>query len=497
VTSHSAPLRRALLLVAALALAAGSIATAPAPAAAATAYTASLGVHGGARWTVRTSVYVNLKATTAGTWKQQLWSGTCTAPQSRLATLVSVVVPPGRTAFAKTTPFRSTIASAGGVTLRLSHGATTYCAAFVKPLPTGTSSGLHGVDLVGMEMGWTDWSQATGPVADTNYPVFDERLIDYLASKHVAILMFLFSWEGMQSQLNGPIPAANAGNYKAYFDNYKRIVDYATGRGLKVVIAPWQAGADGGIAGPTWRGQLVGSAAVPVSAFTDFWSKLATIFKDNPNVWYRLITEPHDMSTMQWWTTAQAAVTAIRATGAAQRILVPGTDYAGASQWTENWYDTAEPQRSNAYGWLNANGPGQPLSDPLNNTIAEVHTYLDTDEGGVSAEITSVTAAREHLQPAVDEARARGYQLFLGEIGMYASRTTNDGHPASDAWRDFVAYANANTDVLLGWTWWAAGNPGWWDDPDSHDGGHYALTPTNGDTFSGDTVNMNMIENDF
>ena len=80
---------------------------------------------------------------------------------------------------------------------------------------------------------------------------------------------------------------------------------------------------------------------------------------------------------------------------------------------------------------------------------------------------------------------------------MYASRRTDDGHPALDAWRDFIAYANANTDVLLGWTWWAAGAPGWWDDPDSHDGGHYALTPTNGETYAGDTVNMKMIEGDF
>ena len=71
------------------------------------------------------------------------------------------------------------------------------------------------------------------------------------------------------------------------------------------------------------------------------------------------------MSTMQWWTTAQAAVNAIRATGATQRILVPGTDYTGASQWTENWYDTAVPARSNAYGWLNASGVGQPLHDPV------------------------------------------------------------------------------------------------------------------------------------
>jgi endoglucanase len=190
-------------------------------------------------------------------------------------------------------------------------------------------------------------------------------------------------------------------------------------------------------------------------------------------------------------------VTAIRATGATQTILVPGNDYTAASQWTDSWYDTAPVQRSNAFGWLNASGPGQPLQDPRNNTVVEVHTYLDTDEGGSTAEITSFTAARQHVAVAVGEARARGYKLFVGEIGMYAGQVTNDGRPASAAWADFVAYTQANQDVIVGWTWWAAGEPGWWDDVAANGGGHYSVTPTNGATYTGDTVNMTMIRGAF
>jgi endoglucanase len=464
---------------------------------AATSYTVGLGSHGAARWTVGTSVFVNLKAMTAGTWKQELWSGTCASPSTRLVALSNLVVPTSRT-LSKTTTLKTVPATAGGVVLRLTRSTTVICGAFLKPLPPPAPGSIrHGVDLVGMEMNWSLFSAGTGPVADTNYPVFDTREIDYLASKHASVLMFTFSWEGMQNQLFGPIPASTTGNFKAYFDNYKRIVDYATGRGIQVIVAPWQSDRDGGIAGAAWRGELIGGVDVSNAAFADFWTRMANIFKDNPLVGYRLITEPHDIGTMQWWTAAQAALTAIRATGSTQTLYVPGTDYTAASQWTENWYDPAQPQRSNAYGYLNANGPGQPLLDPLGKTVVEVHTYLDMDEGGVTAEITSVTAAREHLAVAVGEARARGYKLFLGEIGMYAKATTNDGHPASDAWRDFVNYFNANIDVLKGWTWWAAGAPGWWDDPDSDDGGHYAVTPTNGTTFTGDTVNMDMIEGDF
>ena len=52
---------------------------------ASTSYTASLGAHGGTRWTLSQSVYVNLKAMTPGIWKQQLWSGTCAQPTLRTA----------------------------------------------------------------------------------------------------------------------------------------------------------------------------------------------------------------------------------------------------------------------------------------------------------------------------------------------------------------------------------------------------------------------------
>jgi endoglucanase len=483
--------------VVALALVLLAAALAPASASGATSYTASLGTHGGARWTVGTSVYVNLKAMTPGVWKQQLWSGTCAAPVARIVALPSLVVPATRT-LAKTTSVGAIAAPTAGLVLRLLRGTAVVCGVFLRPgSPPPGGGSARGVNLVGMEMGWADFDRATGPLEGTNYPAFDPRLIDYLAGRGVNTLMFLFSWEGMQSELFGPIPAAPAGNYRTYFDNYQRIVNYATGKGLRVVIAPWNALADGGIGGATYRGELVGSAAVPVAAFTDFWTKMANAFRGNPNVWFRLIAEPHDMSTMQWWTAAQAAVTAIRATGATQTILVPGNDYTAASAWTDNWYDTAPVQRSNAFGYLNANGPGQPLSDPRNNTIVEVHTYLDTDEGGSTPEITSVTAARQHLSVAVGEARARGYKLFVGEIGMYAGQVTNDGRPASAAWADFVAYTLANADIIVGWTWWAAGEPGWWDDVAANGGGHYAVTPTNGDTYTGDTVNMTMIRGSF
>jgi endoglucanase len=354
---------------------------------------------------------------------------------------------------------------------------------------------LRGTNLMGMEMAYQTCDQPGGPVAGSNYPQHDERLIDYFSAKRMTTLRFLFSWECMQPVLGGPIPAEANGPYRTYFDNYLRIVNYATTvKGMRVIVEPWNTNSSGGAGGARYRGELVGSAAVPTAAFADFWSRMATIFSANPRVEFGLINEPNDMSTMSWFTSAQAAITAIRNTGASQRIYVPGNGYSAASTWTSTFYDTATPQRSNAYGWLNANGPGMPLSDPLDNIVAEVHTYLDADQGGSSTQITSITAAREHLSVALNEAVANGYQIYLGEIGMYAEAVN-----APAAWADFIAFANENSGAggFTGFTWFAAGDPLWWPDVAANGGGHFSISPTSAASYTGDTVNMDMIENDF
>ena len=357
-----------------------------------------------------------------------------------------------------------------------------------------TALRFRGTNLVGMEMAYQVCDQAGGPIEGTNYPRHDERTVDYFAGKRATALRFLFSWECMQPQLNGAIPSAFTANHTLYFNNYKRIVDYATNvRGMTVIVEPWDTNAGGGAGGARYRGNVVGSVAVPTAAFADFWSRMATIFRNNPRVSYGLVNEPNDMSTMSWFASAQAAITAIRATGSTQRIYVPGNGYTAASTWTSNFYDTGVPQRSNAYGWLNANGVGQPLSDPANNIAAEVHTYLDADEGGSTTGITSIDAARLHLQVVVNEAALRGYQVWLGEIGFYANEPL-----APQAWADFVSYFDSQPNTLVGWTWWAGGDPnGWWPDVAANGGGHFSITPTSAATYTGDTVNMDMIEDDF
>jgi len=364
---------------------------------------------------------------------------------------------------------------------------------------------FRGTNLTGMEMNYADFTRAAGPIADTNYPTDDTRLVDYFASKNISAIRFLFSWEAMQADLYGPIPTADTidsgANYQTYFDNYKRIVDYATDvKHMRVVVEPWQADPSGGAGGARFRGDLVGTIAVPNAAFADFWSKMAANFKDNFLVSYGLVNEPNHMATMTWFSAAQAAIDSIRSSGSRQRIYVPGNGYTSASAWTATDYDDGfeNPSRSNAYGWLNANGIGQPLSDPLSNIVIEVHTYVDQDQCGCSPspdEITSPTAARTQIADTLDWANANGAKMYLGEIGMYAGYVAPGGaFAAADAWADFVAYFNANQGPFVGYTWWAGGMPDWWTD--IH-GPHFSISPTDDVNFTGDTIEMQMIENDF
>ena len=106
------------------------------------------------------------------------------------------------------------------------------------------------------------------------------------------------------------------------------MVNYATGKGLKIEIEPHNYGYG--------FGALIGSAQTPNSAFADLWGKLAFHYQSPiPPSCFGLMNEPHDQSASVWLGSANAAIAAIRAAGAvSQEILVPGSYWDGAWTWT-------------------------------------------------------------------------------------------------------------------------------------------------------------------
>ena len=299
------------------------------------------------------------------------------------------------------------------------------------------STSLRGVNLTGAE--WA-YSAGLNPVEGTHYLWVSHQDIDYVASKGVAFVRLLFSWEILQPSLNGDLDVA-------YESSMRDRVTYATSKGLNVMIEP-HGGEHTRFA--RYKGQPVGSVAVPNSAFADLWSRLAALYQGNAQVLFGLMNEPNAMSTVQWFGAAQAALDAIRATGASNLIMVPGNGFSQPSSWNDAWYDTAVAKVSNATGWAT-------LVDPLNNTVVSVHTYFDADGGGGANDIAAPDIIQQRLQPVVDWARAGGFKVHLSEFGANAA---TPGAEAAVA--NAIAYMDANADVLIGWAWWAYGPPSWW-----------------------------------
>jgi endoglucanase len=300
------------------------------------------------------------------------------------------------------------------------------------------STSLRGVNLAGGEWGY---DPTVTPVEGTHYRWVSHQDIDYLASKGVSFGRLLFSWEILQPALNGPFdPSYGA----ALADR----VAYATGKGLHIMIEP-HGGSSTKFA--RYKGNPVGSAAVPNSAFADLWDRLALLHKGNSKVIFGLMNEPNAISTVQWYAAAQAAIDKIRGAGATNLIMVPGNGFSQPLSWNQTYYDTATPAVSNAVGWLT-------LNDPLGNLVASVHTYFDTNAGGTDPnDVVGPNIIGQRLQPVVDWARPLGIKVHLSEFGASASVAG-----AQTAVANAIAYMNANADVIVGWSWWTYGPPSFW-----------------------------------
>ncbi len=187
-----------------------------------------------------------------------------------------------------------------------------------------------------------------------------------------------------------------------------------------------------------YRGQIIGTGAVPLAAFRDFWQRVAAHYRDEAAVWaYGLMNEPHDTGGL-WPQAAQAGVDGVRAGDPGKPILVPGEGWSGAWTW---------PQYNAALA----------IVDPADNTYYEAHQYFDRDGsgtygGGYDGDGAYPTIGVERLRPFTDWLAARGARGFLGEYGV------PDNDPR---WLTVLDnFLGALDAAGLGGTYWAGGP--WW-----------------------------------
>lgn len=295
---------------------------------------------------------------------------------------------------------------------------------------------MRGVNLAGAEFGESHLPGQYG--VDYTFPTVQE--VDYFHAKGMNTIRVGFRWERLQQTLGGSLDAT-------YLGRLDTVVNHAASLGMKVILNPHNYA--------RYNGNLVGSAQVSNAQFADFWNRLAQHYQNVPQAVFGLVNEPNTMPTEQWLAAANAAIAGIRATGSTHLILVPGNAWTGAYSWSSNWYGTPNSQVMTG------------VVDPGNHFAFELHQYFDADYSGSSATCQSApgTGANQ-LQGVTQWLRTHGYQGFLAELAGA------DNTACHNAVESALSYLEANSDVWLGWAWWAAG-PWWGDD--------YILTlePTN------------------
>ncbi|WP_238313907.1 cellulase family glycosylhydrolase [Methylobacterium crusticola] len=297
----------------------------------------------------------------------------------------------------------------------------------VVTTPVASRSSAPGLSLLGVNLAGADFSAGKLPgVFGTDYTYPTHAEVDYYAAKGLGVIRLPFLWERLQPTQGGALNASELGR----IDD---VVSYATAKGLKVVLDPHDYGSG--------YGHVIGSAQTPNSAFADFWGRLAGHFAGNANVMFGLMNEPNKQDATQWLASANAAIGAIRASGATrQEILVPGSYWDGAHSWVSSDNDTTV---------------GNGIVDPSRNYAFEVHQYLDGDSSGTSADVVSATIGVDRLTAVTQWAESTGNRLFLGEFGV------SQDAASLKAMDNMLAYMDQHA-VWQGATYWAAGP--WWGD---------------------------------
>jgi endoglucanase len=303
-----------------------------------------------------------------------------------------------------------------------------------------SNSAICQVEFAGVNLAGAEFGESNLPGNYNQHYTYPTKAeIDYFTGKGMNIFRLPFRWERLQHSAYANLNSTELSRIKSF-------VEYASSKEASIILDPHNYA--------RYYGKIIGSVDVPADAFADFWKKLAMQFKDNPRVIFGLMNEPHTMATELWLTGANAAIAAIRSTGATNLILVPGNGWSGAHSWTQNWYGTP-----NGTVMLN-------VVDSLDNYAYDVHQYLDSNSSGTSSTCVSVNTGADRLKTFTGWLRTHGKRGFLGEFGVGANET------CMEALDKMLNYIDDNKDVWLGWTWWAAGP--WW--------GEYMFTvePKNG-----------------
>ncbi|KAG1741454.1 glycoside hydrolase family 5 protein [Suillus paluster] len=225
-----------------------------------------------------------------------------------------------------------------------------------------------------------------------------------------------------------------------------------------------------------YDGEIIGQGGPSNEIFAELWYNIASYWKNEPNVIFGVMNEPHDIpvshsqnsprddvnvAERRTSTLGQSlfryalfvprlqilliilgnkcAVTAIRETGATtQMILLPGNNYTSAQTFVSS-------------GSAEALGMVRNPDGTITNLIMDVHKYLDYDNSGTHAPCVT-NNIEDAWYPLSTWLRENGRQALNTETGG-GNVDSCVGYISQQ-----IGYQAANSDVILGYLGWSAGS---------------------------------------
>ena len=196
-------------------------------------------------------------------------------------------------------------------------------------------------DLVGLNFSGAGFAPHVLPgKPGTNYFFPDAGHYRRWAAKGIRVIRFPVIWERLQPTLGQPLDPAYAKLIDQTLDNAKRYR-------MSVILDLHNY--------MRYRGQVIGSAAVPYPAYADVLRRIAQRWHEHPALAaYDIMNEPHD-AVEQWPVAAQHGIDAVREVDRARPLLIEGNGW------------------SSSYLWPRYNAKLLGLKDPADNLIYSAH----------------------------------------------------------------------------------------------------------------------------
>jgi len=284
---------------------------------------------------------------------------------------------------------------------------------------------LKGVNLAGAEF---NGRKMPGRIFyDYTYPKASD--FEYFADKGANAIRLPVRWGRLQRELYSALDTTEV-------EQVKKAVAAAKSNGMCLILDIHDYAKYGG--------EILGTTAVPVSAYLDFLNRLGSELGDPNDVALGLMNEPFKITISEWGAIAKQAVADYREKGHKHLLTVSGGRWSGVHEWFKSINGS-----SNAETFAD-------LKDPLDRTVLEVHQYADEYYSGTKFESCHEPDKFNNMFARITEwAATNDQRLFMGEFGTPAS----EGCMAS---LDRMLSLMTDKPEWFGWTYWAAGS--WWGD---------------------------------